>query len=100
MRTSSALAGIVSISTGYLSCSTVACAQTESAKSLVPRSGWYVGIGAGFNTVDFGSQDIYTKAATNINLNGARVDSGTVAGSGTVHADSQSSFAPSVQGGY
>jgi opacity protein-like surface antigen len=101
MHIRNGIVGLVySLATGYFCLPQAASAQAESSKSLVPLSGWYVSMGAGYNSVEFGDQRIYADATTHVSVSGLQVLTGTVSGSGTLYADTQSAFAPSVQGGY
>lgn len=68
--------------------------------SGVPRNGFYVGVGGSYNSMNFGTQDLYAIGTSNVYQNGTLVATGYAAGPGTVNMPSESKFAPSVQAGY
>lgn len=74
-----------------------AAAQTTSN---VPKSGFYVGLGGSYNSVGFGTQDVYAIGTSDVYKNGALYSSGSAAGPATLYPGSQSGFAPLVQAGY
>src|SRR5262245_47873245 len=75
-------------------------AQTGSTASGVPANGFYAGLGPSYNTVNFGTQDVFA-VGTSQTLQGGRVVSqGSAAGPGSVNMPSQSTFAPWFQAGY
>jgi len=78
-----------------------ALAQTPVAQTpMVPRSGFYVGLGGSYNSVDFGTQDVFAKGTSQTFQNGTLTSTGVAAGPGTVDMPTESHFAPSVQAGY
>ena len=72
----------------------------ESARSYVPNSALYLGLGGSFNSIDFGTQNIFGFATSNVFKNGAQISSGSAGGPGNISMSSQNSFSPSTQVGY
>lgn len=68
--------------------------------SLVPRSAFYVGLGAGFNSINFSNQNIYAQGVSNVFQNGTMVASGQAGGPADMTLNSQTGFSPTVQAGY
>ena len=79
-----------------------ALAQTGSNTSSVPRSGFYVGVGGSYNSVNTDTQHVYAVGTSDVfNSAGTKVQTGRADGPpAPVFMDIQSSFAPTVQGGY
>jgi hypothetical protein len=78
-----------------------AIAQSQTAStSYVPRSAFYVGLGAGLNSVDFSNQNIFAQGVSDIFFNGALVASGSAGGPTTPTLGRQTGVSPTVQGGY
>lgn len=71
-----------------------------AAPSMVPDSAFYVGLGGSFNSIDFGTQDVYAIGTSDIYQDGALVATGTAAGPASFDMDGESGLAPSIQGGY
>ena len=76
------------------------CVSPLAQTSGVPRSGFSVGVGGSYNSMNFGTQDLYAIGTSNVYQNGTLVATGYAAGPGTVNMPSESTFAPSVQAGY
>jgi hypothetical protein len=76
------------------------CISALAQTPLVPRSSFYVGLGGSYNSMDFGTQDVFAKGTSQTFNNGTLVSTGVAAGPGTVDLPTESHFAPSVQGGY
>jgi hypothetical protein len=76
------------------------CISALAQTPMVPRSSFYVGLGGSYNSVDFGTQDVFAKGTSQTFNNGTLVSTGVAAGPGTVDLPTESHFAPSVQGGY
>jgi opacity protein-like surface antigen len=74
-----------------------AAAQTVSA---VPASGFYVGLGGSYNSINFGTQNVYAVGTSDVYQNGVKVSSGTAAGPADLYPSNKSGFAPTVQIGY
>src|SRR5262249_24718524 len=74
-------------------------AQTDP-QTRVPDRAFFVGGGASYNWVNFGTQDIFGIGTSNVFQNGKVVVTGEAAGPGTVDLDTSSNPAPSVQVGY
>jgi hypothetical protein len=68
--------------------------------SYVPQAGFFVGLGGSANSVNFGDQSVFAVGTSNVFRGGAQISSGSAAGPATISMDSQTTFAPSVQGGY
>lgn len=86
-------AGVLTVTSGQ------ALAQA-AAPSMVPDSAFYVGLGGSFNSIDFGTQDVYAVGTSDIYQDGALVATGTAAGPASFDMDGESGLAPSIQGGY
>ncbi|MBW4024306.1 MAG: hypothetical protein HIU92_14475 [Proteobacteria bacterium] len=65
-----------------------------------PDHFFFGGLGAGYNNVDFGTQNIFAVGTSDNYSDGALVSSGTAAGPGTVSLSSPSTGSPNVQLGY
>jgi hypothetical protein len=77
-----------------------AMAQTAAESTGVPVQSFFVGVGAGYNNVNFGTQNIYAIGTSDNYSDGKLVSSGTAAGPGTVSLSSASTASPEVQLGY
>jgi hypothetical protein len=79
-------------------------AKTEATleqERIVPRSGFYVGLGGSFNSIDFGTQELVAIGTSQVFQNGTLVSTGTATGPpAPVDMSSELHFAPSVQAGY
>src|SRR5215470_5015713 len=93
---------------GHVSCvATIAAlgvpvSAVAQMASSVPRSAFYAGVGGGYASANFGTQDLYaigTSSAYN-NADGTLRATGTAAGPGSVSMPNQSTFAPSADFGY
>lgn len=89
---------------GTLLCATsgliVAHAAQAQNVNLVPDHAFFAGAGAGYNHVNFGTQDIYAVGTSDNYQGGSLISSGTAAGPGTVSLSSPSTASPDVQIGY
>jgi hypothetical protein len=74
--------------------------QGSSSVSNVPKAALFVGVGGGYNSVNFGNQDVFAVGTSNVYQNGTLIASGSAAGPANVYMASQSNFAPSAQVGY
>jgi hypothetical protein len=80
--------------------------NTPSVVSIVPQSGFFLGLGASANSVDFDSQYVYGRGTSNTpasyNLVGVFQPPiiGTAAGGTGLALDNKTALAPSIQGGY
>ncbi len=74
--------------------------QIAPPGSDVPRSAFFIGLGGSYNQSDFGTQDVYAVGTSNVFQNGLLTSSGSAAGPASIHIDSESGFAFSMQGGY
>jgi opacity protein-like surface antigen len=83
-----------------LGVSSSAVAQTAATASNVPYSAFYIGLGASYNSVDFGNQKIFGFATSDVYKNGALISSGSAGGPGDVQTNRQNNLAPSAQLGY
>lgn len=68
--------------------------------SLVPREAFYLGVGAGFNSVNFSNQNIFAQGVSDIYQNGVMVASGQAGGPTDPTLNNQSGFSPTIQAGY
>jgi len=79
-------------------------AKTEATleqERIVPRSGFYVGLGGSFNSIDFGTQEVVAIGTSQVFQNGTLVSTGIATGpAAPVDMSSELHFAPSVQAGY
>ena len=67
-----------------------ALAQTPMAQAPVaPRSGFYVGLGGSYNSMDFGTQNVTAIGTSQVFGNGKLSSTGTAAGPGTVDMPSE-----------
>jgi opacity protein-like surface antigen len=89
---------IAFLSTAGMLCSFGAAAAQTVAE--VPAHGFYVGLGGSYNSVGYGTQDVYAVGTSNVYRNGALYSSGSAAGPASLYPGSQSGFAPLVQAGY
>ena len=71
-----------------------------AAGQTVPYSAFYIGLGASYNSVDFGNQNIFGFATSDVYKNGSQISSGAAGGPGDVQTNRQSNLAPSAQLGY
>jgi hypothetical protein len=74
--------------------------RATARPSLVPNSGFFVGIGGSANALDFGTQNVYAVGTSNVFTNGVLTSSGSAAGPATLYPDSKAQIAFSAQGGY
>ena len=79
---------------------TAASAQLLSGQATVPERAFYVGVGGGFSSVDFGTQHVYAIGTSNVFKNGSLIASGIAAGPANIYVGSDLTFAPSAQVGY
>jgi hypothetical protein len=77
-----------------------AVAQTADPGGDAPERAFFAGVGAGYNSVNFGTQNIYAVGTSDNYSNGSLVSSGSAAGPGTVSLSSTSTASPNVQLGY
>jgi hypothetical protein len=77
-----------------------ALAQVDAPAPLVPASAFYVGLGGGYNSVSFGTQNVYMAGTSDAYLSGYLIQSGAAAGPASISMNVQSTFAPVVQAGY
>jgi opacity protein-like surface antigen len=75
-------------------------ADPSSVKISVPNRAFYAGVGGSYNSVNFGTQDIYGFATSDVYKNGVKTSSGSAGGPGTIDMSTQNTFAPAVQLGY
>jgi hypothetical protein len=68
--------------------------------SMVPRAGFFLGVGGSANSLDFGTQHVYAVGTSNVFTNGVLTSSGTAAGPATLYPDDKAQIAFSAQGGY
>ena len=78
----------------------LALAQARAPAPLVPSSAFYVGLGGGYSSVRFSTQDVYMAGTSDSYVGDYLVQSGSAGGSASIGMNAQSVFAPSVQGGY
>jgi hypothetical protein len=83
-----------------LAVSAPALAQSGSTTSIVPRSGFFAGLGGSYNSIKFGTQDLYAIGTSEITQGSTLVATGYAAGPGYARMPSESSFAPSAQLGW
>jgi hypothetical protein len=83
-----------------LSVTASALAQADAPAPLVPAHAFYVGLGGGYNSVSFGTQNVYMAGTSDAYVNGYLIQSGAAAGPADISMNAQSTFAPAVQGGY
>ena len=77
-----------------------AVAQPATDNADIPNGTFYVGFGANYNAINFGTQNIYAVGTSDNYEHGSQVSSGTAAGPGTVSMPFQSTGTASVQLGY
>jgi hypothetical protein len=86
---------------GLLLCiSTPAWAQTAGGNDLVPNRAFFGGLGASYNAVNFGTQNIYAIGTSDNYQSTTLVSYGTAAGPGTVSLSSPSTASPRIELGY
>jgi opacity protein-like surface antigen len=76
------------------------CMSALAQTPVVPRSGFSVGLGGSYNSMNFGTQDVNATGTSQVFKNGVPVSTGIATGPGTVNMPTESQFAPSVQVGY
>jgi hypothetical protein len=75
--------------------------QAGAPSSKVSSSAFYVGLGASYNFMNFGTQTVVATGTSDVTQNGSLTAVGTATGpAADVHMNSQSTAAPSIQGGY
>jgi hypothetical protein len=65
-----------------------------------PGAGFFFGLGGGYNSVNFGNQDLYVQGVSNVYLGSTLVANGSASGTNNVNMPAQSTLAPDVQIGY
>lgn len=83
-----------------LSFSLESLAQPNSPESTVPQAGFFAGLGGGFDSIDFGTQDMYGYGTSDVFRNGVQVSGGSAGGPGTIEMDSKNKLSPTAQIGY
>jgi opacity protein-like surface antigen len=85
-----------------LAAAAVLCAAAASAQTAgnLPDYAFYGGLGGGYNSVSYGTQNVYAVGTSNVYKNGSQVSSGSASGPAALFPGSQSGFAPAVQLGY
>ncbi len=78
-------------------CATEAAAQTAGN---LPDRGFYGGLGGSYNSVSYGTQNLYASGTSKVFQNGVAVSSGAASDPASAFPGSQSGFAPAVQLGY
>jgi hypothetical protein len=70
--------------------------------SLVPQSAFFVGLGRGWDSANFGNQNVFGRGTSFTPPTGGHVTPqiGTAAGSTGLDLDTQTALAPTVQAGY
>jgi hypothetical protein len=74
--------------------------RIEAAASVVPYSGFYIGLGGGVATNRFGDQDVFAVGTSNVFTNGVLSSSGSASGPANISMETKTSVAFSAQGGY
>ena len=77
-----------------------ALAQAGPANSNMPNNGFYLGLGGGYDWLNFGTQNVFAVGTFSVFQAGTLVSTGSAAGPGIVNMKSQSAFSPVVQVGY
>ena len=75
-------------------------AQSRSTESTVPESGFFTGLGGRLDSIEFGTQNIYGYATSDVFRNGVQVSGGAAGGPGTIEMDSKNKLSPTAQIGY
>jgi hypothetical protein len=65
-----------------------------------PRDGFFIGLGGGYNSVNFGNRDMYVQGVSNVYQGPTLVANGFASGTNNVNMPGQSTLAPDVQIGY
>lgn len=78
----------------------VARLQPVEPLSYVPGSAFFVGLGGSYNSLSYGSQNIYAQGVSDIFLNGVQVAYGSAGGPTTPNLGDKSTLAPTLQAGY
>jgi opacity protein-like surface antigen len=68
--------------------------------SIVPASGFFMGVGGSYNSVAFNNQNIFAQGISDIFQNNSPIASGSAGGSADPFFNTQSTFAPAAQAGY
>ena len=71
-----------------------------SPPSLVPASGFFIGLGGSYNSVNFGTQDVYAVGTSNVFQAGVLTSFGSAAGPASIYMSPESNLGFTVQGGY
>ena len=72
----------------------------DPGASMVPASAFFLGLGGGYNAMNFGNQNVYAVGTSNVFENGVQTSSGSAAGPAMIGMNSASGLAPMVQGGF
>jgi opacity protein-like surface antigen len=77
-------------------------AALPAPASILPTSGFFLGLGGSYNSNNFGTQDVFAVGTSSVvDQSGNLKSTGSAAGPGSIYMGSASSaFAPSVQAGY
>jgi hypothetical protein len=68
--------------------------------SDVPTSAFFVGLGGSYDTVRFGTQNVYAVGTSNVFQNGVLASSGSAAGPANIYIGPEASLGFAAQGGY
>jgi hypothetical protein len=66
----------------------------------IPKAGLFIGLGGSYNTVGFGTQDIYAIGTSSVYQGGTLSSTGSAEGPAQVYLNSESGLGFSMQGGY
>jgi len=72
----------------------------RASASLVPHSGFFVGLGGGFNSVNFGTQDVYAVGTSDVFTAGVLTSSGSAWGPAYIGMPTETEIGFSAQLGY
>lgn len=73
--------------------------SAQAEEPIVPRAGWFAGLGGSFNSVDF-EQDLFARGIGDVYSGGTRVATGAAGGPANPRDDTESTLAPEAQLGY
>jgi hypothetical protein len=85
---------------GLIAAGGVASVDAQPLDSVIPNTALFIGLGGSYNSMNFGTQNVYAVGTSDVYQNGVLASSGSAAGPANIYIGSESGFAPSVQAGY
>ena len=66
----------------------------------LPQAGFFLGLGGSYNSVNFGTQNVYAVGTSDVYQGGVLASTGSASGPANIYMGSEFTFAPAVQAGY